>query len=289
MEWKFDRSAKSQHKAPSAQRPAEPPTIFMHPLRPHLIARPRRHGLQPRRRLLRKQLAQRRGVVERAHVLRHRNLQLSVEVEHEVLRIQLGRVRALGAGDVHASAGERQQAPVRVAEGGAAGEQHGFADGDLLREDVVVLDPEEGLELRGRDDAAGGVRHGLRVGAEAGLDFFCDRGCVVPEDVRVVGVRDVAGAAGEGRRARALVAVEGLVLQVLADGGQVDRVVDAGGREDGRVADAGKLEEDGRPDGAGGEDHFLVGVDGARFSGVAVGDVDTGCFCVRTRGSVVPY
>lgn len=261
----------------------------MHPLRPYLIARPRRHGLQPGRRFLRKQLAQRRGVVERAHVLRHRDLQRSVEVEHEVLRVQLGRVRALGAGDVHAAAGERQQAPVRVAEGGAGGEQHGFADGDLLREDVVVLDLEEGLELCGRDDAAGGVRHGLRVGAEVGLDFFCDRGCVVPEDVLVVGVRDVAGAAGEGRRARAFVAVERLVLQVLADGGQVDRDVDAGGHEDGRVADAGELEEDGRPDSAGREDHFLVGVDGARFSGVAVGDEDAGCFCVRTRGSVVPY
>lgn len=65
-----------------------------------------------------------------------------------------------------------------------------------------------------------------------------------------------------------------MVLEVGTDAVVGELHGDAGGLEDGLGADAAELEELGGVDGAGGEDDFLLGVDGGGLSGGLVKDLD---------------
>lgn len=67
----------------------------------------------------------------------------------------------------------------------------------------------------------------------------------------------------------------GVILEVAADGGQILLDLDAGGLEDGLRADAAELEDLGRVDGTGGEDDFLLRVNGGDGAVGQAGDLNT--------------
>ena len=84
----------------------------------------------------------------------------------------------------------------------------------------------------------------------------------------------------------------GVILHVGADTGEVDEDGDVGLLEESGRADTGALQDLGRVECSGGEDHFLAGFDGGDF-GLGVGDgvaglhVDTGGLPLLVEGDGV--
>lgn len=125
------------------------------------------------------------------------------------------------------SARERDKRPVFSVEDVSRWLDQDFGHGDLRFEDQIPLDPEKTLEIAGLGDVAVGRGDLGSVAGQLLVQTSADLGGGVGEELRDSWVRDKVGELGVILLGVVFNSVVHLILQVFADGGEVDLGLDA--------------------------------------------------------------